>query len=119
MSRHHCAWKDLPGHRHGKLFIGGPCKKRADDLLKLDRLQLRMVVVILTGHAAVTKHLCTMSLFEGDPSCRFCRKEAATVQHIIFCCEVLAHQRFNMFGDLLVEPKYISTASVRDICLFI
>ena len=27
------AWRDLPGHGHGKLFIGRPCKKRADDLL--------------------------------------------------------------------------------------
>jgi hypothetical protein len=27
------AWRNLPGHRHGKLFIGKPCKKRADSLL--------------------------------------------------------------------------------------
>jgi hypothetical protein len=33
--QHHSAWTDLPGHRYGKLFIGRPCKKRADDLLKL------------------------------------------------------------------------------------
>ena len=30
--QHYSAWKDLPGHRHGKLFTGKPCKKRADDL---------------------------------------------------------------------------------------
>ena len=35
--QHHSAWRDLPGHRHGKLFIGRPCKERADDLLKLSR----------------------------------------------------------------------------------
>jgi hypothetical protein len=51
------AWRDLPAHRHGQLFIGSPCKKRADDLLKLSRHQLKMVVVILTGHAAVRRHL--------------------------------------------------------------
>jgi hypothetical protein len=28
------AWRDLPGDRHGKLFIGRLCKKRADDLLR-------------------------------------------------------------------------------------
>jgi len=33
--QHYSAWRDLPGHRHGKLFIGRPCKKRAGDLLKL------------------------------------------------------------------------------------
>jgi hypothetical protein len=47
MNQHHCAWRNLPGHRHGKLSIGRPCKKRADDLLKLSRHQLKMVVVIL------------------------------------------------------------------------
>jgi hypothetical protein len=60
-----------------------------------------------------------MGLFEGDPSCRFCRKEAETVQHIICCCEALARQRYNGFGSLEVEPTDIRTASVRDLCLFI
>jgi hypothetical protein len=43
------AWRDLPGHRQGKLFIGRPCKRRADDLLKLSRHQLKTAVVVLTG----------------------------------------------------------------------
>jgi hypothetical protein len=52
-NQHHNTWRDLPGYRHGKLFIGRPCKKRADDLLKLGRHQLKMVVAVLTGHAPV------------------------------------------------------------------
>jgi len=32
--QHHRTWIDMPGLRHGKLFVGRPCKKRADDLLK-------------------------------------------------------------------------------------
>ena len=39
--QHLRAWIDLPGLRHGKLFIDRPCKKRADDLLKLRRHQLK------------------------------------------------------------------------------
>jgi hypothetical protein len=119
MKQHLFTWRNLTGHRHGKLFISEPCKKRADDLLKLSRYQLKMVVAILTGHAPVRKHLRTLGMFEGDPTCRFCRKEAETVQHIICCCEALARQRYNVFGSLVVEPTDISTASVRDICLFI
>jgi hypothetical protein len=57
MKQHFCTWKDLTGHIHGKLFVSGPCKKRADDLLKLGRHQLKMVVATLTGHAPVRKHL--------------------------------------------------------------
>jgi hypothetical protein len=29
-NQHYSAWRDLPGHRHGKLFIGRPCKKRKE-----------------------------------------------------------------------------------------
>jgi hypothetical protein len=118
-NQHYNAWRNLPGHRHGKLFIGRPCKKRVDNLLKLSRHQIKMVVAILTGHAPVRGHLYTMGLFDGDPTCRFCRKETETVQHIICCCEALASQRHNVFGNWLVEPKDISTASVYDLCLFI
>jgi hypothetical protein len=113
------SWRGLTGHRHGKLFISGPCKKRAADLLKLSRLQLKMVVAILTRHAPVRMHLRIMNLFEGDPTCRFGKKEAETVQHIVCCCEALARQRFNVFGSLVVEPTDLRTASVRDLCLFI
>jgi hypothetical protein len=119
MDQHHCILRDVPGHKHGKLFISGPCKKRAEDLLKLSRHQLRMVVAILTGHAPVRTHLRTTGLFEGDPACRFCGQEPETVQHIICCCEAMACRRLNVFGDSAVEPKVIRVVTVRDLCFFI
>jgi hypothetical protein len=118
-NQHYSTWRDLPGHRYGKLLIGRPCKKRADDLLRLSRPQIKMVVAILTGHAPVRRQLNIMGLFNGVSTCRFCRMETETVQHITSCCEALARQRCNVFGRLIAEPKYISTASVRDFCLFI
>jgi hypothetical protein len=118
-NQHHSAWRDLPCLGYGKIFIGRPCKKWADELLKLSRHQLKIVAAILTGHAPVRRHLNIMGLFKVDPTCRFCRKEVETVQHIICCCEALAHQHYNVFGNPFVEPKDISTASVRDLCLFI
>jgi hypothetical protein len=78
-----------------------------------------MVVAIFTGRAPVRRHLYIMGLFDGDPTCRFSRKETETVQHFICCCEALACQRHNVFGNPLVEPKDVSTASVRDFCLYI
>jgi hypothetical protein len=117
--QHSNTWKIVPGCRHGKFFIGRPCKKRADDLLKLGRHQLKMTVAILTGHAPVRGHLRTMGLFSGDPSCRFCGMETETEQHITCCCEALARQCYNIFGKLFLEPKDISTAALRDLCLFI
>jgi hypothetical protein len=60
-----------------------------------------------------------MGLLDGDPTCRSCRKETETLQHIICCCEALALQRYNVFGNAFFETKDISTASIRDLCLFI
>jgi len=39
--QHFSTSKHMPGCRHGKIFIGKQCKKRADDLLKLCRHQLK------------------------------------------------------------------------------
>jgi hypothetical protein len=116
--QHYSAWRELPGLKHGKLFIGRPCKKRADNLLKLSRPQLKMIVAILTGHTPMRKHTYVMGLFDGDPTCRFCRMEAETVQHIICCCEALTPQHY-VFRRLIAEPKVIITTSVRDLCLFV
>jgi hypothetical protein len=69
--QHYSAWRDLPGLRHGKFFIGRPCKKRANNLLKLSKPQLKMIVAILMTHAPMLKHLSVMGLFDGDPTCRF------------------------------------------------
>jgi hypothetical protein len=78
-----------------------------------------MTVAIFTGHAPVRGHLYTMGLFDGDPTCRFCRKETETMQHIMCYCEALARQRYNVFGNITVEPRDVSTASIRDLCLYI
>jgi hypothetical protein len=118
-NQHYSTWKDLPGQKHGKLFLGKPCKKKANDLLKLSRHLLKMTVAIFTGHAPVRGHLYTMGLFDGDPTCRFCRKETERVQHIMCCCEALTRQRYNVFGNITVEPRDVSTASIRDLCLYI
>ena len=107
----------MPGCKHGKLFIGRPCKEKADDPLKLNRQQLKLVLAILTGHAAVRGHLHTTGLFDGDPSCRFCGMETETVQRLVCRCEDLSLRRYNAFGELTTEPKDIYTATVRDMSL--
>ena len=78
-----------------------------------------MVVAIITGHAAVRRHLYITGLFDGDPNCRFCSMETETVQHIICCCEALTRQHYSVFGKLSAKPNDIHTASVKDLCLFI
>ena len=100
--QHFNRWTQIPDCKHVKLlvFIGRPCKKRADDVLKLNRHQLKLVVAILTGQAPVRGHLRTIGLFDGDPSCRFCGMETETVLHLVCRCKALSRQRYNVFGEL-------------------
>jgi hypothetical protein len=78
-----------------------------------------MITAVYTGHAPVRGHLFTTGLFEGDPICRCCGIETETVQHIVCRCEALARQRYDVFGKLIIEPKDISTASIRELRFFI
>jgi hypothetical protein len=117
--QHTRAWKELPGLRHSKLFTNKPCKVRTESLLKLNRSQLRMITAVYTGHAHVRGHLFIIGLFEEDPNCRCCGMETETVQHIVCRREELARQRYDVFGKIIIEPKDISTASLRDLCFFI
>jgi hypothetical protein len=79
-----------------------------------------MVVASLMGHAPVRKHLHIMGLFDGDPpTCRFCKVETEAMHHIICCWEVLACECYDFFGKLFAEPKDVSTALLKDLCLFI
>ena len=89
-------WIHMPGCKHEKLFIGRPCKKRADDLLKINRHQLKLVVTILNWHDSVWGHLRNVGQFEGDPSCRFWGMETERVQHLVCRWEVMFRQRYNV-----------------------
>jgi hypothetical protein len=48
--KHKKYWGSLTGLRQAKGLIRGPSTKRAKELLKLNRNQLRWVVGLLTGH---------------------------------------------------------------------
>lgn len=51
---------------HMTHFIYIPCKKSADDLLKLSRYLMRVLVPFLMVHAPVKKHVNFMGLFNGS-----------------------------------------------------
>jgi len=73
-----------------------------------------MVVAILTGHAPVRGNLYIMGLFNGNPAgwrLKQCSILSAAARRWLVSAIVS--------GKLTVEPKDISTASVRDLCLSI
>jgi hypothetical protein len=75
-------WESLTRLRQAKGLIWGPSAKRAKELLKLNRNELRWVVGLFTGHCHLNRHLFKFGLSDS-PSCERCQDETAT--HVL--CE--------------------------------
>jgi hypothetical protein len=97
ITNHRKYWRSLTGLRQIKGFIQGPSAKRAKELLKLERNQLRWVVGLLTGYCHLNGHLFKLGL-SNSPTCDRCQKENETATHILCECEALAHLRFCHLG---------------------
>jgi hypothetical protein len=69
--------------------------------------------------APVKKDLNILALFDSNTHGRFCKMETEHLDYIICCCEALARQHYNFFGKFFVEPKYVSTASLKSLCPFV
>jgi hypothetical protein len=85
-------WESLTGFRQAKGLIRGPSAKRAKELLKLNRNQLRWVVRLFTGHCHRKGHLFNLGLSDS-PSCERCQEKDEMATHVLCECEALVHLR--------------------------
>ncbi|XP_066909368.1 uncharacterized protein [Halyomorpha halys] len=111
-------WRNTRGIEQSKMFLKGPCPKRSNCLLNMDRSILRWVTDLYTGHCQLNKHLYKMRLIES-PICRFCRKEEETAYYIICKCDAVARTRFLFFGkDRILDPKLCETVDLYTVSRF-
>jgi hypothetical protein len=97
-------WESLTGLRQAKRFIWGPSAKRAKELLKFDRNQLKWVVGLLTGHCHLKGHLLKLGLSDS-PTCERCHEKNEMATHVLCECEALAHRRLRHLGQYFMEPS--------------
>jgi hypothetical protein len=104
-NRNHTEYCDsVTGLTQAKGLIQGPSARRTKNLLKLNRDQLRWVVVLLTGHCHLKVHIFKLGL-TGDPICERCLEEDESATHILCDCEAVAHIRFRHLGQFFMEPS--------------
>jgi hypothetical protein len=78
-------------------FVSG---LRMKDLLKLNRDQLRWVVVLFTGNCHLKGHLFKLGLTD-DPTCEQCLEKDESTTHILCDCEAIAYLRFVTWASVL------------------
>jgi hypothetical protein len=60
-----------------------------------------------------------MGLFDGDPTWILQEGDRSSATYYLLLRGAGSRQRYNVFGNLFVEPTEISTASAKDLCLYI
>ena len=110
-------WKNVPKLRQSKVMINQPEKERENILLSLNRSQLRVATMLLTGHGIFKNHMYKMKLVE-DQLCRFCSNSYETSLHLICFCSRFEYYRCILFGDIIIQPSYLHTYSFKDLMLY-
>jgi hypothetical protein len=111
-------WESLTGLRQPKGFLQGPSVRRTNELLRLNRNQLRWVTGLLTGHFRLKGHLLKMGL-TNSPTCERCIEKDESATHILCECEAIAYLRFHHLGHYFMEPGDYQNAPVSKILHFI
>ncbi|MCP4831423.1 MAG: hypothetical protein GY886_04310 [Gammaproteobacteria bacterium] len=95
--QHKRSWSSCVNCRQSKQFLQEPSVKKGKILLRLDRIHLRVVTGILTGHNLLQSHLQKMGL-ERDATCQLCGEDRETSYHIIGQCPALMAFRVRTVG---------------------
>ena len=110
-------WKNAPRLRQSKVTMYQPEKEREKMLMSLNRKQLRIVTMLLTGHGIFKNHLHKMKLAD-DKLCRFCNNSNETSLHLICFCRRFEYYRCILFGDIIIQPSYLHDYSFKELMLF-
>ena len=73
---------------------------------------------MLTGHAALRRHLFLMKM-EDDPICENCLEDEETVEHFLAECPAFATERYNTLGNMFLKQKDLPTLKINQILSFI
>lgn len=112
-------WRDINGLRHSKMMIDYPLRKVfTDNLLKLDRLELRTLVGLYTGHSGARQHMHRIGLAE-NAECRLCLEDDETIEHILCQCPAAARLRFSLFGEAVSRLEDIKATTPNTLLCYV
>ena len=87
-------------------MVGTLSKTVTNDILSLNRSQIRQVMGLITGHCPLRKHMHQMGIYTDEPICRLCNEEEEIATHVILECEALARWRYNLLGAVNSQEAF-------------
>ena len=96
-----------------------PSAYRTRILLHLSKRQLRVIVMLMTGHGFFRNHLFNNMKLTDEKKCRFCDKAIETGIHQICHCMRFSYHRCILFGNSLIQPEDLYEYPFDDVMLYL
>lgn len=99
-------------------IIKEPNPKYTQQLITLNRNELRLMIGVITGHVALNYHL---SKFVSDlsPLCGCCSEQVETAIHLLCVCPAHANLRRICFGQGFICPESVKSLKVHSVLGFL
>jgi hypothetical protein len=110
-NQHMAIWRDLSStQRQARKLISGPSPTATTTLLSFNRIQSRVVTVLLIGRNTLRRHLYKMRLIDS-PLCSRWTAEEETSAHVLCECEPLATLTHIDLGSFFLDPEEVRRLS--------
>ena len=97
-------WNNSIGSRQARENIRQQLRRDTEELLNLERRDLRHIIMVLTGHGGLGSHLYKMGV-QDSAVCRKCKTEDETPSHFVVHCPVYLRQRFAHLGNIIMHEE--------------
>ena len=99
-------WNTLPGmsYAYAKVIIPSYSCTPSEELLSLNRKQIRVMTGLLTGHLNLKSHLHRIGR-TNDDICRLCNEEEETAAHLLCNCMALESKIYLNFSMGKLDPS--------------
>ena len=111
-------WQSTEKCKHSKYFVKEPSKKLSSFILKLNRIDCKVMIGTITGHSTNGKHLVKLGL-KTDSLCQSCLEEDDTPEHKLCDCPAFARTRLNILKSTIVDVNHLHTITFEDILSFL
>ena len=111
-------WSKRPTCRQTKLAIPEPSLARRKTLLRLPRADIRLVLMLATGHGTLARHRFIQKQ-HPSPTCSFCMEEDETPEHFICSCPKWSSARAKYLWHSIPFAEAFSPSNIPGLIKFI
>ncbi|XP_011313427.1 uncharacterized protein [Fopius arisanus] len=110
-------WRSGEGAKHTRTPFREPTKQLAETLEGLNRMKLRSLIRLITGHWPLASYLAKIGR-GSDPTCPKCGLADENPHHLGTRCSGLDEIRWDVFGTTCIKDMYVDRDGIEGLYEF-